>query len=79
MFMALVDQVLDALAGTKGEMVFFPKGQHTGDGPPSLFTLSLGKRGYCTARRLQSTLDDFLGRTAHTAGQRCREQLLPVR
>jgi hypothetical protein len=74
-----VYQVLDAIAGTEGEMVLFPKSDHAGDGLPPLFPLFLGKRGRCAGSRFQSPFDDFLGRAAHTAGERRFEQLPPVR
>jgi hypothetical protein len=79
MSVALVDQVLDALAGTEGEMVFFPKSEHAGNGLPSPFPLFLGKRGRCAGSRFQRPFDDFLRRSAHTASERRFEQLLPVR
>ena len=75
---AFVDQVLDALAGTEGEMVVFTKSEHTGNGLAAPFQLFLGKRGRCAGSRFQSPFDDLLGRTAHTAGKRRFQQLLPV-
>jgi hypothetical protein len=57
---ALVDHVLDALAGTEGEMVLFPKSERAGDGLPP-FPLFLGKRGRRAGDRFQSVFDDFLG------------------
>ena len=42
--MALMDEVLDALAGTEGEMVFLPKSEHAGDGLPPPLPLCLGAR-----------------------------------
>ena len=43
--MALVDQVLDALAGTEGEMVLFPKCDHAGNGLSPPLALFIGRRG----------------------------------
>jgi hypothetical protein len=77
--MALMDQILDTLARTEGEMVFFPKSEHAGDGLPPPFALFLGKRGCPAGRRFQSVFDDFLRRTTDTASERRFEQLLPVR
>ena len=76
---ALVDQVLDALAGTEGEMVLFPKGDHAGNGPPPPFARFIGKCNRPTGGCFQSPFDDFLRRPAHTAGKRRFAQLLPVR
>jgi hypothetical protein len=78
MFAALVDQVLDALAGTEGEMVLFPKSDHAGNGLPPL-PLFIGKRRRHATGRFKSPFDDFLGRAAHTSGERRFQQLLPVR
>ena len=38
-----MDQVLDALAGTQGEMVFFPERQHAGDCLAAVLPLFIGK------------------------------------
>jgi hypothetical protein len=75
---ALVDQVLDALAGTEGEMVLFPKSKHVGNGLPTLFPFFLGRRRRHTARGFKSSFNDFLRRTADTASERRFEELLPV-
>ena len=79
MLAALVDEVLDALAGTEGEMVLFPKSDHAGNGLPPPFPLFIGKRGRHTAGRFKSPFDDFLRRAAHTTGERRFQQSLPVR
>ena len=42
--MALVDQVLDALAGTEGEMVLFPKSGHAGNSLTAPLQFFIGKR-----------------------------------
>ena len=75
---AFVDQVLDALAGTEGEMVVSMKSEHAGNGLAAPFQLFLGKRGRCAGGHFQSPFDDLLRRTAHTAGKRRFQQLLPV-
>jgi len=73
-----MDQVLNALAGTEGEMVFLPKSEHAGDGLPPPFPLFLGKRGRCDGSSFQSPFDDFLRRTTHTTSERSLKQRLPV-
>ncbi len=74
-----MDQVLDAEAGTQGEMVFFPESENAGDGLAAPFPLLIGNRSRPTGRRFESPFDDFLGRAAHTSGERGFEQLLAVR
>src|ERR1035437_1085461 len=76
---ALVDQVLDALAGTEGEMVLFPKSDHPGNSLTATLQLFIGKRACHTAGRFKSPFDDFLRRQAHTAGERRFQQFLPVK
>ncbi len=73
-----MNQVLDALAGTEREMVFFPKSEHAGHSLPPPFPFFFGKRGRCADSYFQSPLDDLLGRTAHAASERRFEHLLPV-
>ena len=55
--MALVDQVLDAFAGTEGEMVLFPKSDHAGNRPTAPLQLLIGKRARRTTGRLKSPFD----------------------
>ena len=74
-----MDQVLDALAGAEGEMVFFPKSEHACDGLPPPFPLFFGKRGRRAGSSFQSPFDDFLRRTTHTVSECRLKQRLPVR
>ncbi len=74
-----MDEVLDALAGTEGEMVLFSKSEHARDGLAPPLPLFIGKGGCWAGSHFQSAFDDFFGRTAHTAVERSLEQLLPVR
>ena len=76
--MALTHQVADAQAGTQGEMVFFPKSEHGCNGLAPPLPLSIGKRSSPTGSRFESPFDEFLRRTAHTAGERGFDQLLAV-
>jgi hypothetical protein len=75
---ALVDEVLDALARTEGEVVLLPKSKHAGHSSPPPFPLFFGEGVPCAGSRLQRPYHDFLGRTAHTASERGFEQLLPM-
>ena len=75
---ALADEVLDALAGTEGEMVVSMKSEHAGNGLAAPFQLFPGKRGRCAGGHFQSPFDDLLRRTAYTASKRRFQQLLPV-
>jgi hypothetical protein len=73
-----MDQVLDAQAGTQGEMVLITKSEHVGDRLAALFPFFIGNHSRTTGCRFESPFHDFLGRAAHTAGERGFEQLLTV-
>ena len=77
--MALVDQVLYALARAEGEMVLIPKSDHTGNSLTAPLQIFLGRRARHTAGHFQSPFDDFLWRATHTEGERRFKQFLPVR
>ena len=74
-----MDQVLDAEAGTQGEMVSFPESEHACNRLAAPFPLFIGKRSRPTGGRFESPFDDFLSRAAHAAGERGLQQLLAVR
>jgi hypothetical protein len=56
-----MDQVLDAEAGTQGEMVFFPESENAGDRLAAPLPLLIGRGSRPTGRRFESPFDDFLG------------------
>jgi hypothetical protein len=77
--MAFMDEVLDSLARTEGEVVLLLKSEHAGHRSTPPFLVLFGKGVHGSGSRLQCSFHDFLGRTAYTAGERRLEQLLPVR
>ena len=76
---SLMNQVLNAQAGTEREMVFFAKSQHACNRLAAPFALFIGKRDRPNASRFESSFEDFLRRAANTAGERGFQQLLAAR